>query len=95
MPVNNPIYMVCSQSWPNNPDCEIHGTKPALLAGSKHSRRLQGQSRYIELLFWTKPDIHYPALLDPFLVLLGPFLSFFGQFHYKMKIYASAGSEPL
>ena len=51
MPVNNPIYMVCSQSWPNNPDCEIHGTKPALLAGSKHSCRLQGQSHYIRLLF--------------------------------------------
>ena len=37
-----------------SPDCKIHSSKPALLAGSKHSRRLQGQSHYIKLLFWTK-----------------------------------------
>ena len=50
------------------PSYKIHGSKPALLAGSKQSRKLEGQ----------KPAFigpkHTLALLHPFLVLLGTFL---------------------
>ena len=66
-----------------SPDCKIHSSKPALLAGSKHSRRLQGQSHYIKLLFLDKKQFfrsktQYSAPLGLLLVLLGPLLILFG-----------------
>ena len=62
-----------------SPDCKIHSRKPALLAGSKHSGRLLGQSNNINFFLdkrrFFRSKTQYSALLG---LLLGPFLSLFG-----------------